>query len=337
MKLFFNASRSAPCALRVVGGLMSDKVKERIVKVSLVQQGPAIEDKEKNIEELLKTVDEIGEKERPDFVLLGELSTIPYIGAVLDPEFYGWAETIPGPTTEAFSEKAKKYEMCVLVGIFEKATPEGIYYNSLVVLGPEGKLIEGIFPDGTRTLRYAKSHIPYSVRNLTKYNETFYFTPGSGWPIFNTPKAKIGLTICYDRHFPEPFRLLALQGAEIIFNPSVAMGVVAIGDGASMADVYLTELRAHAVANSTWVCAVNKAGTETLRGQETHCYGNSAIIDPTGKIRAQGPTEKAAVVSYDLDLEDVATTQHIYRYIKARRPHLYKLMAKEDYSNSDKQ
>ena len=113
------------------------------------------------------------------------------------------------------------------------------------------------------------------------------------------------------------------------------MGVAAIGDGASMADVYLTELRAHAVANSTWVCAVNKAGTETLRGQETHCYGNSAIIDPTGKIRAQGPTKNAAVVSYDLNLEDVATTQHIYRYIKARRPHLYKLMAKEDYSNSD--
>jgi N-carbamoylputrescine amidase len=110
------------------------------------------------------------------------------------------------------------------------------------------------------------------------------------------------------------------------------MGAVAIGDGASMADVYLTELRAHAVANSTWVCAVNKAGTETLRGQQTHCYGNSAIIDPTGKIRAQGPTDRAATVTYDLDLEDVVTTRHFYRYIKSRRPHLYGMVTKEDYS-----
>jgi len=313
---------------------MSNRKKQRIVKVSMVQQGPASEDKEKNIETLLKTIDELGGKEHPDFVLFGELATIPYIGAVLDPEFFEWAEPIPGPTTEMFAEKAKKYEMCLLIGIFEKAPPEGVYYNSLAVLGPDGTLIEGTFPDGARTMRYAKSHIPYSVRDLTKYNEAYYFTPGSGWPIFNTPKAKIGLTICYDRHFPEPFRILALQGAEIIFNPSVAMGAVAIGDGASMADVYLTELRAHAVANSTWVCAVNKAGTETLRGQQTHCYGNSAIIDPTGKIRSQGPTDRAATVTYDLDLEDVVTTRHFYRYIKSRRPHLYGMMTKEDYGSS---
>lgn len=305
--------------------------KQRMVKVSLVQQGPSTENKEKNIEDLVKIIDNLAKEAKPDFVLLGELATIPYIGAVLDQRYFDWAEPIPGPTTEIFGQRAARYEMHVIIGIFEKAPVEGIYYNSLVILGPDGEIVEGVFPDGTRTLRYAKSHIPYSVRDSGKYNETFYFTPGAGWPIFNTGKGKVGLTICYDRHFPEPFRVLALQGAEIIFNPSVAMAAAALEDGASMADMYLTELRAHAAANSTWVCAVNKVGTEVLQGQETKCYGNSAIIDPTGKIRALGPGDRPSVTTYALNLEDVVATRHVYRYIRARRPHLYKLIIQEDH------
>jgi N-carbamoylputrescine amidase len=204
----------------------------------------------------------------------------------------------------------------------------------MVVIGPEGNIIEGVFPDGTKALRYAKSHIPYSARDLTKYNETYYFTPGSGWPTFDTPKAKIGLTLCYDRHFPEPFRILALQGSEIIFNSSVAMAFTAIEGGASMADTYLTELRTHALENTVWICSVNKVGTETLQGQQTYYYGNSSIIDPTGKIRAQLSADKPAVVTSTLDLEDIVATRRNFRYLMARRPHLYGPIVKEDYGLS---
>jgi N-carbamoylputrescine amidase len=301
----------------------------RIVKIAAFQPGPNTENIEQNRQELLKSVEVIAEKEHPDFLLLGELSVLPYIGAVLDTKYFEWAETIPGPTTEAFGEKAKKYEMCLLVGIFEKAPYEGVYYNSLVALGPDGSIVEGVFPDGKKTLRYVKTHIPYVVRDPSKYNEAFYFTPGFGWPIFHTPKARIGLTICFDRHFPEPFRILALQGAEIIFSPNVAMGFTATAGGASMADTFLTELQARAVENSVWVCVVNKAGIEILQGQETFCYGQSAIIDPTGKIVVKAPADEETVITHKANLEDIAVARRMLPLFRARKPHLYALISQE--------
>jgi N-carbamoylputrescine amidase len=303
----------------------------RKVRIAAHQPGPNTEDIEQNTRSLLQKVDEIAEKERPDFLLLGELSTLPYIGAVLDTKYFDMAETIPGPTTELFAEKAREHQMCIILGIFERAKYEGVYYNSLVLLGPDGKIIEGRFPDGRTTLRYVKTHIPYVVRDPSKYNEAFYFTPGFGWPVFDTPKARVGLTICFDRHFPEPFRILALQGAEIIFNPNVAMGFAATSTGASMADTFLIELQSRAVENNVWVCTVNKAGTEVLAGQETFCYGNSAIIDPTGKLVARAEECQETVLTYDADLEDVARVRRLLPLFRARRPHLYGLISREDY------
>jgi len=304
--------------------------KARKVKVTVFQDGPNTDHIEENRARILERVDEIGDRERPDFLLLGELTVLPYIGAVLDTKYFDWAESIPGPTTDLFAEKAKKYEMCILVGIFERASYEGVFYNSLVLLGPDGKIVEGVFPDGKKTLRYVKTHIPYVVRDTSKYNEAYYFTPGFGWPIFNTPKARVGLTVCFDRHFPEPFRILALQGAEIIFNPNVAMGFKATAGGASMADTFLIELQTRAVENSVWLCVHNKAGTEVLQGQETFCYGNSAIIDPTGKIVKKAPAEEPAVISHEADLEDIITTRRLLPLFRARRPHLYSMITKED-------
>lgn len=304
--------------------------RERRVKIAVHQPGPNSEIIEENRTNLLKKVEKIGETEHPDFLLLGELSTLPYIGAVLDTKYFDWAESIPGPTTELFAQIARKFEMCLLLGIFEKAPYEGVYYNSLVVLGPDGKIIEGTFPDGKRTLRYVKSHIPYVVRDPSKYNEAFYFTPGFGWPIFHTPKAKIGLTICFDRHFPEPFRILALQGAEIIFNPNVAMGFRATTGGASMSETFLVELQSRAVENSVWIVAGNKAGIEVLQGQETHCYGNSAIIDPSGKIVVKAPEDQEAVISYEANLDEIVLIRRMLPLFRARRPHLYSLITKED-------
>jgi len=304
--------------------------KSRIVRLSVLQQGPNTENVEENRERILQKVDEIAGSEKPDFMLLGELTTLPYIGAVLDTKYFEWAEPIPGPTTKAFGQLAKKHNLCLLVGIFEKAGFDGVFYNSLVLIGPDGNIIEGIFPDGKKTARYVKSHIPYVVRDPSKYNEAYYFTPGFGWPIFHTPKAKVGLTICFDRHFPEPFRILALQGAEIVFNPNVAMGFTATKGGASMADTFLTELQARAVENSFYVCVGNKAGTEKLESQETFCYGNSAIIDPTGKLAVKASEDTEEVIIHDADLEQVTKTRLMLPLFRARRPHLYNEITKED-------
>lgn len=309
--------------------IMND-IKPRIVRLGVLQQGPNSENIVANRERILQKVDEIAESEKPDFLLLGELTILPYIGAVLDTKYFEWAEPIPGPTTDAFGRLAKKHNMCLLVGIFEKAGYEGVYYNSLALLGPDGNLVEAVFPDGKKTKRYVKSHIPYVVRDPSKYNEAYYFTPGFGWPIFHTPKAKVGLTICFDRHFPEPFRILALQGAEIVFNPNVAMGFKATAGGSSMADTFLTELQARAVENSFWLCVGNKAGTEILEGQETFCYGSSAIIDPTGKVIVKGGDDQEEILVWDADLEEVAITRMMLPLFRARRPHLYSMITKED-------
>ncbi len=311
-------------------GEISSDGKDRFVKLTVFQGGPATENIDENRERILDKVDEIAEGERPDFLLLGELTTLPYIGAVLDQKYFEWAEPIPGPTTALFAEKAKKHGVCILLGIFEKAKYEGVYYNSLVVLGPDGKIVPGLFPDGRKTLRYVKTHIPYVIRDPSKYNEAYYFTPGFGFPVFDTPKAKIGLTLCFDRHFPEPFRILALQGAEIIFNPNVAMGFKATAEGASMAETFLTELQTRALENSLWLSVANKVGTETLQGVETHCYGTSAIIDPTGKAVVTAPADRQAVISHEANLEDVARTRKMLPLFRARRPHLYSLISEED-------
>ncbi len=324
--------------------------KPRIAKVTLIQPGPLTEDIERNIEELLRALDTVGEQEHPDYVLCGELSYLPYIGAVLDRRYFDWAESIPGPTTQLFAEKARRYEMCILLGVFEKAPAPDVYHNSTVVLGPDGRIVEGTFPNGERTLRYIKSHIPYNVSERAKYfgedthlppnwgisisapdgyryDETFYFAPGDGWPIFNTPKAKIGVTTCFDRHFPEPYRVLALQGAEIIFTPSVAMSFSA-DRGASMAETYLIELQVRALENSVWLATVNKAGTEVLQGQPTYCYGNSAVIHPTGRVMALASTSEAETITYELDLEDVSMTRRLLPLFQSRRPELYGLIVR---------
>jgi len=305
---------------------MADK-RQRIVKASLLQPGPGSENIQENIDGLLKTIDEVCEKEKPDFVMCNELSVYPYFPAVLDKKYFEWAEPIPGPLTGLFSEKAKKYEVCLILGIFERTHTDSVYYNSLVILGPDGNIISGTLPDGTKVLRYAKSHIPWNPNDLSTANETFYFTEGIGWPIFDTPKARIGLTLCFDRHFPEPYRILTLQGAKIIFTPSNAMGL-APERGATMADMYLIELQVHAMENFVWHCTINKGGTEDATGKPMHFYGNSAIFHPTGQIVARGPTDKAAVISYDMNLEDVHMARHFMPLLRTRRPELYSLITK---------
>jgi len=332
---------------------MRDK-EARKVKISLIQSGPQTENIEQNVENLLRTIDELGKNEKPDFVLCGELSYLPYIASVLDKKYFDWAEPIPSPTIKRFAEKAKENGMYILLGVFEKTSTEGLYYNSTVVLGPDGDIIEGIFPDGRKTLRYVKTHIPYNIPKRAPfydinvplpgswgvtmppadsyrngYDETFYFSGGNGWPVFNTAKVKIGLTTCFDRHFPEPFRVLALQGAEIIFTPSVAMAFSA-ERGASMAETYLIELQVRALENSVWLATVNKAGTEYLEDQPTYCYGNSALIHPTGKVIAKGSKDNAEVITNEIDLEEVNMSRRFLPLFSSRRPELYELICRKD-------
>ena len=176
-------------------------VKQRLVKISLIQRGPAPEDKDKTVEGNLKLVDEAAATEKPDFICFNELSTTPYFCMIKDDHYFSWAEPIPGPITQAFGEKAKKYGCTIIVPMYEKA--EDGYYNAAVVIGPDGKIIQGIMPDGSSIHRYAKLHTPISEKTTPTGKlymwEGYYFKGGPGVPVFKTPKATIGITICLSR------------------------------------------------------------------------------------------------------------------------------------------
>jgi beta-ureidopropionase len=312
---------------------MEEKKSQRLVKISLIQHGPHSEmigkdSKEAATEWLLKKVDEIAAKERPDFMMPTELATIPYCCGIRDVKYFDWAEPIPGPTTELFAEKAKKYEMVFLLPIYEKAKVEGVRYNSVVVLGPDGKIIEGVLPDGSRVHRYAKMHIPSVVMpNGQHIDERFYFDGGPGFPIFHTPKGKIAVYICYDRHFPEGWIAFALQGAEVIFNPACAM-LLTPERGAASEAMYTSELQTMAMQNIVWICATNRVGVEEVGGGKLYFYGKSAIYHPTGAIAAQASSKEADVINQVIDLEETARMRGFWSFYRYRRPELYGLVTK---------
>jgi len=310
---------------------------KRIVRVSLIQQGPATNDKEENIRALLEMIDEVAKKEHPDFLMPTELSTTPYFPAALDKRYFDWAEPVPGPSTELFGKKAEEYEICIILPLFEKSNIEGVYYNSVVVIGPDGKILEGIMPDGSKVLRSCKNHIPYMPSIPDGYNERFYFKEGPGFPVFNTPKARIGVVICFERRYPESFRMISLQGAEIAFIPVCSYVLPSVpgdyvlapgGEGASAEEMYTPELRTRALENCMWVCNANRVGIEEFQGKKSRFYGLTSIIHPTGKIVVQASSDAPEVISAEVDLEETTRVRHTLPTFRLRRPEIYTLIDK---------
>lgn len=297
----------------------------RMVKVTLIQRGPAVEDKEKTSRDLLRQFDEVLTKEHPDFIMPIELCTTPYFPAVRDDRYFQWAEPIPGPTTDLFGKVARKYDTCIILPIFEKGKLEGVYHNSAVVIGPDGEIIHGTLPDGSRVHRYAKTHIPAITTPQGWVDETYYFAAGSSFPVFDTPKGRIGILICHDRRYPEAWRELSLQGAEMVFVPTDSMIVSPEGGGATTEDMFIAELRTRALENCLWVCAANQGGIEQVQGKKHTFYGNSCIIHPSGQVIARAPSSEPAVISAAIDLADVDRVRRFMYTFKRRRPELYRL------------
>ncbi len=238
-----------------------------------------------------------------EIALLGELFFMEY-DRFLQREFDNYqpmfeiAEPIPGPTIDKVSEIAKKYRMYVIAPIFEKAGP-GLYYNSAPVIDPEGEVI------GTSR----KRHIP-AVQSLEK----LYFRPGSEFPVYEAPFGKFGIGICFDRRFPETARILALNGAEIYFNPVAAGGYVK--------ETYELIARMRAIDNAMFSVFVNRAGTEG----KTHFFGDSIICDPWGKIIASAGEKENEIVSATINLEDVDKARIESGVFRDLRPDIYHRM-----------
>lgn len=308
-----------------------EEEKKREVKVTAIQLGARTENIKENVATLLRQIDKASQ-EKPDFIFFDELSTTPYMPVVRDPKYFELAEPVPGPTTEAVAEKAKKYECCILLPLFEKGAIEGIYYNSVVVIGPNGKLIEGELPNGKTRKTFSKIHIPEIHVPTLQVDEKFYFKSGEGIPIFRTPKATIGTLICYDRRFPEGWRTLALQGAEIAFLPADVPAWVpsdqpeaAAKAAATSGDMFISELRTRALENLFYLAACNKGCFELFAGVKTLFFGMSCIINPSGGVIAQAPANEPAILSATIDLEVVWKTRRALPLYKDRKPEVYVL------------
>jgi beta-ureidopropionase len=234
-------------------------------------------------------------------VCFQELFYGPYFCQVQDPAFYAYAEEVPGPVTERFAAIAAETGMVMVLPVYEKEQ-EGILYNTAAVIDA----------DGTYLGKYRKTHIP----QVHGFWEKFYFRPGNlGYPIFDTAVGRIGVYICYDRHFPEGWRALGLAGARIVFNPS------ATSRGLSMY-LWSMEQPAAAVANEYFVGAINRVGTEDLGDNDF--YGSSYFVTPRGQyVEELGSDREPELVVRDLDMSILDETREQWQFYRDRRPEMY--------------
>jgi beta-ureidopropionase len=233
---------------------------------------------------------------------LQEIFHGPYFCAEQDPKWYATAEPEDGPTVSRMREVAREHGIVLIVPWYEEEQA-GVYYNSACV----------IERDGTVVGKYRKTHIPHVG---PCFWEKFYFKPGNlGYPVWETSVGRVGLIICYDRHFPEVARELGLKGAELVFNPSATVESLS---------KYLWELEqpAHAVANGFWIAASNRVGVEAPLNQHKF-YGSSYFCSPRGKIVAQASDSEDEVLVADIDLDEIREVRNTWQFFRDRRPETY--------------
>ncbi len=231
-----------------------------------------------------------------------EIFSTPYFCNVQDSDYYRFAEPIPdGPTMQKMTALAKETSMVLIVPMYEWEQ-EGVYYNTAAVIDNDGSFLG----------KYRKTHIP----QVKGFWEKFYFRPGNtGYRVFDTAVGRIGVYICYDRHFPEGWRELGLAGAKIVFNPS------ATTRGHSK-HLWQLEQPAAAVANEYFVGAINRVGNEDL--EDTDYYGSSYFVSPRGEIVGETASDtEDEVVVRDLDLGLLEEVRDYWQFYRDRRPETY--------------
>jgi beta-ureidopropionase len=262
--------------------------------------GSMEEIKEAMFQKHLPYIEEAG-KQGVQILCLQEIFNTPYFCPGQDEAWYHSAEMVPGPTTERMAEYARKYSMVIIVPVYEKEQA-GVLYNTAAVIDA----------DGTYLGKYRKNHIPHT----SGFWEKFFFKPGNlGYPIFQTRYARIGVYICYDRHFPDGARCLGLNGAEIVYNPSATVA------GLSQ---YLWKLEqpAHAAANGYFMGCINRVGVEKPWNLGKF-YGSSYFVNPRGEIFAIASEDNDELLVAEFDLDMIDKVRSTWQFFRDRRPETY--------------
>ncbi len=241
-----------------------------------------------------------------------ELFRSQYFCQAEDHENFKLAESIPGPSTDAFCKLAKKHKVVIVASLFEKRAA-GLYHNTAAIIDADGSLLGS----------YRKMHIPEDPL----FHEKFYFTPGDlGFKAWQTRYAKIGVLICWDQWYPEAARLTAMQGAEILFYPT------AIGwhpkekqeYGVNQHGAWEIIQRAHAVANGCYVAVTNRIGLEKPYGGDgIEFWGQSFVAGTSGQILAKASVDQAENLIVPIDLAKVDATRTHWPFLRDRRIDAY--------------
>ena len=250
----------------------------------------------------LPLIDEAG-RQGVQVLCFQEVFNQPYFCPSQDSKWYAAAEEVPdGPTVQLMQEYARKYDMVIVVPVYEKTRVAGVYYNTAAVINADGEYLG----------KYRKTHIP----QVAGFWEKFFFKPGaSDWPVFETKYCKLGVYICYDRHFPEGWRALALNGAQYIVNPSATV--------AGLSE-YLWKLEqpAAAVANGCWIGAINRVGREAP-WDIGEFYGQSYFVNPRGQIEKIASRDRDELIIHDMDMGMVREVRDLWQFFRDRRPETY--------------
>ncbi len=273
--------------------------------VALIQMS-CVADPARNVQTALSHVAQAA-RSGAKLVCLPELFRSLYFCQKQDYKCFQLAEPIPGPTTQLLSAAAKKHKITLVSSLFEKRTG-GLYHNTAVVFGPNGKIL------GT----YRKMHIP----DDPGFNEKFYFTPGdTGFQPIDTPVGRLGILVCWDQWYPEAARLMALRGAQILIYPT-AIGW-ARGEKKDVCqtqrNAWQTIQRSHAIANGLFVLSINRTGREN----NLDFWGTSFVSNPMGHVVAEASTHRAEIVRASLQLSETTTTRQHWPFLRDRRVDAY--------------
>ena len=273
--------------------------------VALIQMS-CVADPARNVQTALSHVAQAA-RGGAKLVCLPELFRSLYFCQKQDYKCFQLAEPIPGPTTQLLSAAAKKHKITLVSSLFEKRTG-GLYHNTAVVFGPNGKIL------GT----YRKMHIP----DDPGFNEKFYFTPGdTGFQPIDTPVGRLGVLVCWDQWYPEAARLMALRGAHILIYPT-AIGW-ARGEKKEVCqtqrNAWQTIQRSHAIANGLFVLSINRTGREN----NLDFWGTSFVSNPMGHVVAEASTHRAEIVRASLQLSETTTTRQHWPFLRDRRVDAY--------------
>lgn len=268
------------------------------MKIALVQQRATRDPKEnlsRGISAFIRAADAGAE-----LIAYAELAFLPFLPQVpAKPNHISYAETVPGPTTEKFQELAGKHGVVVVLNLFE--TDGKNTFDSSPVIDADGTLLG--------TIRMAH------IMDGMGFHEKGYYTPGdSSTFVHQTRAGRVGIAICYDRHFPEYMRNLGLEDAEIVLIPQAgAMGEWPAG-------LFQAEVQVAAFQNGYYAALVNRTGREEL----LHFSGESFVVDPEGKIVAQAPADRDFILIADCDLAKIASSPARRYFLPDRRPDFYK-------------